>query len=1117
MSILQSTTFSFVAAAGCVALAPVAAAEPVEQFLAALRGRGYHDMAVEYLERVLKSSAADGESKRRYSLELGSELLDAARAQTDAALRDQLVAEGLEKLKAFVAANPADPLVAKAHLRIAETLLDRGRAVTARANLSRDKDSLRAQARAMLHESAQFFAAVEKDRLAQFKALPQDADTEARNQLGGTILEARLRIAEAASDAAKTFDAGSNEAKAALRQGIGRYQQLYDKYHTDGFVAAYVARVREAENYLALGEADEALKRLEDVLGFDARSESLRDLVLTPAYLAALKAWHGKSAFRHAIDKAESYVASPNSAESNRPDWLEMQYLLALAFQKQAETLKPGDKERTKFETEARKLAGQVVKQKSDVQNDARLLLGKLGRPAETEAADAKSFDEALDRATSAIQELTAAKVAAEEQSSAGESDKASAERLAKQMTGALRAAYRAVEQALVLADDKTDAAKLNTARFYLCYLNWEYAQSEAAKGASSSRYFDAAALGDFLARRFPNHANARQAMAIALASYQKIRQDEAARVQQAAEKSDQNSDDVRKSADAALAAWSAKIVSLAEFAIEKWPDTDEAASAIAVLAAMAVERQEIGAALKLIDKLKPDSARRADTELRVGRAIWAQYVRAKKELDHSQTGGDTQGSASASSGAQTRGNTEIQGGTDKPGSSVAASPMVVDRKTLAEWATQAQSLLERGLTTVKKKAAEIDRTFVIAQLALVQSYVSTSQPEKAIAWLEDETTGLLKLVDDKHEAAEIEGLMFDVYRLALRAHIAVKPQQLDKALATMDALEKITGDDAKGREMLTAIYVAMGRDLQDEIKQLVAAGDATGVAALSGAFEAFLKRLVGRESGATFNSLYWVADTFVELAAGLAQAPPADSTAPAALKRSREYYEQAVAAFESILKRDKADGSFMPDQYLPLVEMKLAKAYRGAGEHNKALTLLTALLKEKPNVLDIQFDAAYTYQEFAASDPAKRGKYFRQAVLGGDTDEYRNVWGWNALAQKIRAQHERLRREADDPAKAQQAEDYRQRYQEARFNSVYCTYALSLQAASQAEKERLLKVAKQGIWSVYAIVDAELGGGQWKTKNDRLLREIQKALGEPETGLKEFEQRKRQQAQSTK
>jgi hypothetical protein len=1096
MSILRHTTLSIVAAAASFALAPAAAGEPVEQFLKELRGKGYHDMAVEYLQRVQKSPGADEESQRRYSLELGSELLNAARAQDDLALRDQLIARALETLKTFAASNPDHPLVATAHQKIAETLLDRGRVLTARANFSRDKDALCAQARSMLAEAAKYFAAVENDRLAQFKQLPKDADTESRNQLGGTILEARLRIADATSDVAKTYEAASPEAKQALRQGIDRYKLLYDKYHGDGFVAAYVARVREAENYLALGESDEALSRLDDVLGFDARSESLRDLVLTPAYLAALKSWHSKGAFAEAIGKSESYVSTPSDAEGRRPDWLEMQYLLALAYQKQAETLKPGDKERKKYETEARKLAGQVVKQKSDVQHDARLLLGKLGRSSEAVEADARSFDEALEKATAAIGQLTAAKVAAESPSSAAESAKPQAERLAAQLNDALRAAYRAVERALLLADDKTEPAKLYTARFYLCYLHWESAQAEAEKGASSSHYFDAAVLGEFLARRFPAHPNARQALAVALASYQKIRQDEAARVQ-AAEKNDPSSTAPPMAGDAADTAWTAKIASLAEYAIAKWPDTDEAASAVAVLASLSVERQEIEAALKLIEKLKPDSARRADTELRVGRAIWAQYVRAKKELDDRVDANAGTSTASA-------------GGTDRPGLSV------TDRKALVEWAKQAQLLLERGLTTAKK-GTEIDRTFVLAQLALVQSYVNTAQPEKAIAWLEDEKTGLLTLVGDKHEAAEIEGLMFDVYRLALRAYIAVKPEQLDKALATMDALEKITGNDAKGREMLTAIYIAMGRDLQQEINQLVAAGDSTEVAVLSTAFEAFLKRLAGRESGNTFNSLFWVADTYVELAAGLAQSPAAAATAPATSQRSREYYEQAVAAFETILKRDKDDSGFMADQYLLLVQMKLAKAYRGAGEHNKALRLLTELLKEKPNVLDVQFDAAYTYQEFAASDPARRGKYFRQAILGGDTDDYRQIWGWNALAQRIRAHGERLRAAADDPDKARQAEEYRQRYQEARYNSVYCTHALALLAESAAEKERLLKVAKQGIWSVYAIVDAELGGGQWKTKNDRLLRDIQRALGESETGLKEFEQRKQKQSQSVK
>jgi tetratricopeptide (TPR) repeat protein len=607
--------------------------------------------------------------------------------------------------------------------------------------------------------------------------------------------------------------------------------------------------------------------------------------------------------------------------------------------------------------------------------------------------------------------------------------------------------------------------------------------------------------LGDYLARRFPDHPNARQAAAIALAAYQKLRQDEAARAQ-AAETAAQTPPEVGSTADA-VAASSAKVAQLADYVVARWPDTDEAAGAIAVLAALAVERQDIDAALALVGKLKPDTARRADTELRIGRAIWAQYVRAKKEFDEQAAQAPTAQGGSA------------PGGTGKQ-QLVSGGSSVADRKTLAQWAAQAQALLEKGLSTAKKADA-IDRQFVVGQWALVQSYVNTSQPQKAIAWLEDDTIGLLKLVGDKHEAAEIEGLMFDVYRLALRAYIAAKPQQLDKALATMDALEKITGSDAKGREMLTAVYIAMGRDLQREIRELVAAGDTTQVAELSTAFEAFLKRLVGRESGNNFNSLFWVADTYVELGAGLAQAPLNSAAADADRKRGQEYYAQAVAAFEAILNRDQADGQFMPDKYLPLVEMKLAKAYRGAGEYEKALALLTRLLKDKPAVLDVQFDAAYTYQELAASDPAKHSRYFRRAILGGDTDESRHIWGWNALAQKIRAQQTRLRVEAGDPAKAEQAEDYRQRYQEARYNSVYCTFTLATHTENQAERNRLLKVARQGIWSVYAIVDPELGGGSWKAKNERLLRDIQRALGEPEIGLKELEQKKKSQTTATK
>jgi hypothetical protein len=1068
--------------------ATVWAAEPVEEFLAALRKNGYHDVAVDYLERIVKSPHVDDDFKRRYTYERGSVLLDAARAAGDPALRDRFAEQGIASLKEFVASNAGDKLIAQAQSKLADTLWERGRALVARADRSRDREQLLGSARAMLIEAAKTYEAVEKHQLAEFARLAPNATREKRNELGGPILEARLRLAHALSDVAKTYEPGAPEATGALKQGIERYATLYEKYKDDGFVAAYAARVQEAANYLELGAPDEALERLADVLALQVKNESLRDLVLTPAHIVALKAWHEKKDFKTAIEKVEGYAATASSSESQRPDWLQLQYLLALAYQQHAQSIRAGDAQRTKHETEARKLAGQVVRFRSAIQDDARLLLGKLGRPVETENGNLKTFAEAFDKATTAIQDYTSAKLASDTARQSAGADAAERMRLDQQTVEARNAAYQVVRQALSLADSTTDPAQLNTARFYLAFLHWESGQAESAENKTSSHYFDAAVLGDFLARRFPDHPQARQGMAIAMASYQKIRQDAAEEAQQAAQKAGQGNEETRAAVDAAVAAWSAKLSELAEYAIVKWPDADEAVNAIAVLAAVAVERQDFDAALTFVEKLKPGSARRADVELRLGRAIWAHYVRAKKALD--QAAPEDADNARALYG--------------QPG-------QAAGEQALAQSARQAQALLESGLKTAAA-GDELDRGTVLGLWALVQSYVTTSQPEKAIPWLEDEKIGLLTLVNDKHEAAEIEGLLFDAYRLALRAYIAVKPQQLEKALAAMDALEKITGSDAKGREMLTTVYIAMGRDLQDEIKRLLALGAVGEVAALSTAFETFLERLASRESGNTFNSLFWVADTYAELGAGLGQAAGGSQENQ---QRSREHFQRAVGTFEAILKRDQTDADFMPDKYLPLVQLRLAKAYRGAGEFAKALTLLASILKEKPNVLDVQFDAAYTFQELADSDPDRHARNYRHAILGGDQPDRRNIWGWNSLAQRIRAQQERLERDADNPVNAERAEQYRQRYHEARYNSVYCTFAYAKSQADPKEKARLLKTAKQGIWSVFSIVDPQLGGGQWKAKNDRLLRDIQSAVGEPAIGLQEFEQRKQQQAQS--
>jgi hypothetical protein len=1073
MTMFQRVLCRLAALAICVAATPSAIAhEPVGGFLAALRANGYHDMAIEYLQRIAKSPQVDDQFKRRYEFELGSVLLESAKTAEDPLLADRLASQGIEKLKAFLAAKPEPDLALAASSKLAEEMLGRGRVLVARAARSRDRQPLLLQARGLFTEAAEMFQAVEKLRVAEFERRSPQADREERNRLGAPILEARLRTAEAASDVAQTYDAGSAEFKQALQQGIDRYAALYEKYADQGFVAAFAARLREAENQLQLGKADKALAAVKSVLErVDEKNETLRDPIVTPAYLVAMKAWREKGEYGAIVENAAAYAANPGAAESKRPDWQELQYLLALAYQQHAQSLKSTDPKRVKFETEARRLAGQVIKQKSDVQDDARVLLGKLGRAVEQNPGDAKTFDEAVQKATAALQDYTGAKALVEH---AAENDKAGP---LQQVSQARDAAYHAASHALLLADAKSDLAKVNTLRFYLAYLHWEYGQAESRSKQHSSHFADAAVLGEYLARRFPEHASARQSMAVAIAAYQMLRQ-------QALEDARSAETPARAAGgiDPQVAAWSEKLSQLAEYAVEKWPDTEEAASALGALASVAIEQQNFDRARRLVEKLKEGSARRTATELMLGRSIWANYVRAKKATESPQ--------ASQS---------------QAPDAAPPASDPPVTKEALRQWASQAQALLESGLKGAKE-SGQIDRAGVLGMWALVQLYVTTSQPQKAIPWLEDEKIGLLALVNDKNEAADVEGLMFDAYRLALRAYIAVKPQQLDKALSTMDALEKITGNDAKGREMLTGVYVAMGRDLQQEMQDLAALGDTQGVAALSTAFQAFLERLVARDTGVTFNSLFWVADTYLELAAGLGKNAAEGSPERA---RSGEFYRQAVAAFEKIAKRAEAEPTFMPEKYLPLVQMRLAKAYRGADDYEQALALLSGILKEKPNVLDLQFESAYTYQELAASNPKKNGKYFRYAILGGQSEGMGQIWGWNALASKIRSQQERLRTSGDTAA----AEKYDQRYHEARYNSAYCAYSLASAAGSDSEKKRLLNIAKQGMWSVYAIVDPQFGGGEWKAKNERLLRDIQSALGEAPLGLRAFEQKKQEQA----
>ncbi len=585
-----------------------------------------------------------------------------------------------------------------------------------------------------------------------------------------------------------------------------------------------------------------------DVIEIKPGNPAQRNLVIS-GFLVALKAWLQVEEYETAIEKANDFVGRPMLNEVRNPKWIEAQYLLASAHERQAGKLKGSDVEKQKALREARLLASEIVKYPSDVQDDVRALLTRVGFVDVEKKPDDEIIDlaTAMEKATAAAQEYMASRETLAKNATEDE------RREFRKQLGAQRdLALAATQRALELAGQSAEIDKLNQARFLLGYLNWEIARSEANEHNHSTRYYDAAVIGDFLGRRYPDHERARQAVAIAMASYQLLGNQSSETARRAAEADKRTSDDIRRAMDKAIEPWSRHIDEVAQYITGKWPESQEASNAASNLVSIAIQRGEYEKAVALVGLLKAGSPDRADAELRAGRAIWADIIRSGRAADQSTQASD------GNPKDQGTGNSDVGFGTG-------------EEATFYAHAKQAQALLESGLADVRKRNA-IDRDAVLGLWALIQSYIQTRQPEKAVPWLEDEKIGLLSLVNNKHEAADIEGLTFDAYRLALRTYIGVKPQQLDKATSAMDALERIAGKDDAGGEKLTQVYVSLGRELQKELTALNEGGHTEQVQELTQAFESFLERLVARNTGTNFNSMFWVADTYAELAAGLKQ-----------------------------------------------------------------------------------------------------------------------------------------------------------------------------------------------------------------------------------------------------
>ena len=993
---------------------------PVEKLLDGLRERGYYDVAILYLEQMRTSPDCPAELKQSIDYEVGVTLLEAADATETVSDRESKLDAATEAIQKFLKEHSTHEKAGSASTQIGKVLLLRGavRAQQAEApGISpEDKKVKLTEARAYFDQATTALQRAEnscyskaRDLQAQAKEKPSDRITQKLETAFGELLQARLLLVNIADRRARTYPSGSKEFKEQLAAAAKRYNELFEK--NDERIGGLQARNFEGKVYCDLDQNDKAIDVFREMLTLPVGSQAIRGLrIQALVWLMETYLKPDMKKYKEAMEAATEWkgTALPNEESSN--EGLRIQLLAGKACLEAAKALKGKDKERKDLLRSSRRYLEFVQRAPGPIRKEAsNLLMDDLLGAAEVSDADPKTFAEALEQANVAwLRMLTT-----DGQVRQATDPKKKAE-LSKQLAAAREGAFKNCRLALELADKKTDISEVNTVRFYLTFL---YFMEE--------RLYDAAVMGELLAYRYPQSAGARKGAEIAIKAYRKLFDTE----RRASRDTTFEMDQMQR---------------VAQYVTARWEDDPVAEEAWVMLFDTAVDLKDIEKATSYLDKLPPESPRRADAELRLGQMYWSQYLR--------------QG-------------TLPEG--ERP-----------SQEELDRLVKKAQDTLRQGIermSTAVDAGGEVRFPLAFSVLALAQILIDAGNSEEAVRWLDDPKIGPMALFAANAPAvAGRTDFQIDTYKAALRAYVGA--EKLDKAEAVMEQLEELVGqEDAAGATRLTQIYISLGRQLEELLTRLRTEGKTDEIQKVSQGFEKFLVTISEREQGNSFSSLNWVAQTFSSLGAGL---DPGDGPLPEAALR---YYESAGATYYKLLKKPPAD---MPKGAATSIKVQLAICLRALGRRadesdpkkaqknfTQALSLLVGILKERETRVDVQMEAARTYQELARA--IEQPRYYLNAILGGQKQPNGSylIWGWNGISRRVASR-----------------EEFRPVFFESRYNIAVCRMRLA-QSQTGAERTETLKLAENDIVVTYKLYPS-LGGPEWFEKYDALLKAIRKFQG---------------------
>jgi tetratricopeptide (TPR) repeat protein len=916
------------------------AVEPSEEFLRGLNERGLDELALDYLDQMRTSPLATEAFRKKIPFHRGVTLIEQSRRTADPDVRSRLLEQARNELQEFSKANPDNVTGAEAQLQLGTVLLERGQQQIAQSNSLPQDSAYDSQRRDLKRDAEQFFIDArttfqnaEGTFSAELDKLPP-ASTDEKAKPDNRRQECRARVAQllflaaqAQFEAAATHPTASSDFKKLHEAAAKELSAVFEEYARVLPLPGLYARLYEGRCYLALGNYQLALGCFEDIRSQPSILAPLRKLIAS-AYRYRAECLLEQDKIDTAIEDCRACLASAKPDEEKLPEWLAVRYQLAQALQNKAESLPAESNDRRRLLAESRDAYRFVANSPGEFQSAARSATVSLGRRSHSVAEEeSRTFREAYNRGKEALASYNAAKLALP---SAERNNPDAVPELKEQMETGVEEARRDFRAAMTLIDDDTDQKLINEVRYFLCWLYWE-----------NKDYYQSAVLGDFLARRYPNHAAASAAAKLSMASFERLYQ------QAAASGGDRDATEFE----------ARHMAQMAEFITRRWPDSPDADAAYSVLVSFAIRDGRIDEAQRMLDDASESS--RPRLELQLGNAMWGRY------LELAQAKGDKQPDAAA----------------------------------LSKLKATAVQFLRNGFDGLRNER-EVGEAGAAAGLYLVQALLSDGNYKEAIELLEDSQVGPLTLVTRGDPAVSRPEFALEIYKAALRAYVSVTPPRGEKAVEIMKALERTIAESGAPADQVTRIYVSLGASLQRQVSELRAAGKTREADRVAAAMSEFLDRIRTR-GGTNWTNRVWVAQTYHAMGAGdestslpMRGAPPTKGPARQNLMKARDTFAQLLADAEK-------DPSLPPNETAMLaVKMQLGECYRQLGDYKKSLDTFSSILKDRESSLSVQRAAAYAYQQRGQYGDSR---WLERAVYGGyklkSTGKNR-IWGWLRIAQ---------------------------------------------------------------------------------------------------------------------